>query len=247
MIDQLESSASRVIGQQTGMLTRQRIMGSSVYVDHASDISYIYHHTALTSEETVKGKEAFEAYAKAHGVRIKQYHANNGRFKEIAFLKSIHVNHQTFSFSGVGAHHQNGVAEKRLGNLQRRASTLLLHTQRRWPDAIKSHLWAYAIRSANYGKNNAPTRSNHECPISRFYKTERVAAIQHQHHFGRPVYVLQREIQNGRKARKWQDRTRIGINLGYSSRHTHSVLLITSLQTGSVSPKISLQHHEEEG
>jgi hypothetical protein len=71
------------------MLTRQRIIGSSVYVDHASDLSYIYHHTALTSEETVKGKEAFEAYAKAHGVRIKHYHADNGRFKDNAFLKSI--------------------------------------------------------------------------------------------------------------------------------------------------------------
>jgi hypothetical protein len=67
-IDQLESSVPGFIGQQTGILTRQRIVGSSVYVDHASDLSYIYHHTALTSEETVKGKEAFEAYAKAHRV-----------------------------------------------------------------------------------------------------------------------------------------------------------------------------------
>jgi hypothetical protein len=46
-------------------------MGSSVYVDHASDLSYIDHHKALTSEEAVKGKKAFEAYAEAHGVRIK--------------------------------------------------------------------------------------------------------------------------------------------------------------------------------
>ncbi len=88
-------------------------MGSSVYVDHASDLSYICHHTALTSEDPVKGKEAFEAYAKAHGVSIKHYHADNGRFKDNAFLKSIQENHQTISFSGVGAHHQNGIAEKK--------------------------------------------------------------------------------------------------------------------------------------
>ncbi|MFO0446636.1 MAG: hypothetical protein ACK51L_03110, partial [bacterium] len=31
---------------------------------------------------------------------------------------------------------------------------------------------------------------------------------------------------------KWSDRTRIGINLGYSSRHAHNVSLILSLQTG---------------
>jgi hypothetical protein len=57
--------------------------------------------------------------------------------KDNAFLKSIQENHQTISFSGVGAHHQNGIAEKRIGDLQRRATTLLLHAQRRWPDAIE--------------------------------------------------------------------------------------------------------------
>ncbi len=178
-IDQLESSVPGFIGQQTGILTRQRIVGSSVYVDHASNLSYIYHHTALTSETTVKGKEAFEAYAKAHGVTIKHYHADNGRFKDNAFLKSIHENHQTISFSGVGAHHQNGIAEKRIGDLQRRATTLLINAQRRWPDAINSHLWTYAIRAENDGRNNAPTKSNDECSISRFCKTERVPAMQH--------------------------------------------------------------------
>jgi hypothetical protein len=46
-IDQLESSVPGFLGQQTGILTRQRIVGKSVYVDHASDLSYIYHLTRL--------------------------------------------------------------------------------------------------------------------------------------------------------------------------------------------------------
>ncbi len=37
--------------------------------------------------------------------------------------------------------------------------------------------------------------------------------------------------------RKWTDRTRVGINLGYSSRHAHNVSLILNLQTGLVSPQ----------
>jgi hypothetical protein len=49
----------------TGIPTTQRLRGCSVYVDHASDLSYIYHHIPLTSEKTVKGKEALEVYAKA--------------------------------------------------------------------------------------------------------------------------------------------------------------------------------------
>jgi hypothetical protein len=48
-------------------------------------------------------------------------------------------NHQTIIFSGVGAHHQNGIAEKRIKDLQRRATTLVLHAQKRWLDAINSH------------------------------------------------------------------------------------------------------------
>jgi hypothetical protein len=38
---------------------------------------------------------------------------------------------------GVRAHHQNGIAEKRIGDLQRRATTLLLHALRRWQINVK--------------------------------------------------------------------------------------------------------------
>ncbi len=104
-VDQWESSVPGLLGQMIGILTTQRIRGSSVYVDHALDLSCICHHIHLTSEKTVKWKEAFEAYVKAHGVNIKQYHADHGRFKDNTFLKSIQENNQTISFSGVGAHH----------------------------------------------------------------------------------------------------------------------------------------------
>ncbi len=141
----------------TGRLTRQRIVGSTIYVDHASDMSYVYHHTSMTSEETVKGKQAFEKFAATHGVYIKHYHADNGRFKDNLFMKDIEDKGQTISFCGVGAHHQNGIAEKRIGDLQRRATTMLLHAQRRWGDAINTHLWTYAVRAANDSRNYTPT------------------------------------------------------------------------------------------
>jgi hypothetical protein len=48
-VDQLESSIPGFIGQMTGRLTNQRIVASTVYVDHASDLSYIYHQTSMTS------------------------------------------------------------------------------------------------------------------------------------------------------------------------------------------------------
>jgi hypothetical protein len=46
-------------------------------------------------------------------------------------MRSIEEKGQAITFCGVGAHHQNGKAEKRIGDLQRRATTLLLHAQRR--------------------------------------------------------------------------------------------------------------------
>ena len=46
-VDQLESSIPGFIGQITGRLTRQRIVGSTIFVDHASDLSYVYHQTSM--------------------------------------------------------------------------------------------------------------------------------------------------------------------------------------------------------
>jgi hypothetical protein len=104
-VDQLEYSTPGFIGQIAGMLTKQRIVGSTIFVDQASDFSYVYHHMSLSSEETVKAKQSFEKFAKSHGVYIKHYHADNGRFKDKAFMKEIEEQGQSISFVGGGAHH----------------------------------------------------------------------------------------------------------------------------------------------
>jgi hypothetical protein len=88
-VDQLESPIPGFIGQITGRLTRQHIVDSTIFADQASGLSYVYHQTAMTSEETLKGKMAFEKFAMSHGVHIKHYHADNGRFKDTLFTKSI--------------------------------------------------------------------------------------------------------------------------------------------------------------
>ncbi len=70
-VDQLESSIPGFIGQMTGKLTRQCIVASTIFVDHASGFSYVYHQTSMTSEETLKSKSAFEQFALSHGIHIK--------------------------------------------------------------------------------------------------------------------------------------------------------------------------------
>ena len=92
------------------------------------------------------------------------------------------------------------------------------------------------------GRKEEIANENVICPMSRFCNTSSVPTIQNQHHFRCPTYVLKKELQHHKKIRKWSDRTRIGINLGYSSRHALSVSLILNLQTGLGSPQYHCQY-----
>ena len=47
-------------------------------------------------------------------MKIKKYHADNGIFAPQAFKEECDLKGQGYSFSGVGAHHQNGVAEQNI-------------------------------------------------------------------------------------------------------------------------------------
>jgi hypothetical protein len=62
-VDKLESSITGFIGQMTGRLIKQLILGHTILVDHASDLSYVYHQTSMISEETVKSKLSFKKFA----------------------------------------------------------------------------------------------------------------------------------------------------------------------------------------
>jgi hypothetical protein len=64
--------------------------------------------------ETLQAKKAFEAYAKSHGVTVRHYHGDNGRFKEKTWLDHCEEKQQSLSFCGAHAHFQNSIAEKRI-------------------------------------------------------------------------------------------------------------------------------------
>ncbi len=116
----------------------------------------------------MKAKLAFEAEAKRHGVTIKHYHADNGLFRSKNSKSALEKAGQTISYAGVGAHHQNGIAKKSIGDLQCTATILLLHAQQRWPDAINVHLWPYALPYANETRNTTPTKGHDTCFLGRF-------------------------------------------------------------------------------
>ena len=100
----------------------------TMFVDHYSRLIYVYLQKTMMVDETVLAKEAFEWYAASHGVTVLHYHANNGRFADNEFRQSIDKTRgQTQTFCDVNAHFQNGVATRRIRELQDHARTMLIH------------------------------------------------------------------------------------------------------------------------
>ena len=159
-VDQMESRTPGFIGMMRGFITKQRYTCATIFVDHYSDLSYTHFQKSTNMEETLKALAAFEAFAHHHGVTIRHYHADNGRFADKEFLDTIANKRQTVSFCGVNAHFQNGRAEKRIRDLQDQARKVLLHSVARWPKSSSTHLWPYAMHYVNDVRNNIPTSEN---------------------------------------------------------------------------------------
>ena len=125
-------------------------------------------HYRLTTDEMIDAKHVFELLAEQHGVRILHYHCDNGRFANKAFVDDVQMAHQTITFCGVGAHHQNGGAERHIRDIMENARTSLLHAAYRWPKAIAANLWPQAINHVMNVRNSLPGQEklSHHCPSS---------------------------------------------------------------------------------
>ena len=208
-----------------------------MFADHATGFTYVHLHHAMTTQETLDAKHAFERVAHQHTVRIRHYHCDNGRFADRAFMEDVRKAGQTITFCGVGAHHQNGVAERRIRDITESARTMLLHAAHRWPKTITSNLWPQALKHATNKRNALPRKGKTQSPISLFSNTTIEPNIKHFCPFGCPVYVLQAPLQTGAPFPKRNEQSQVGIFLCHSPHHAASVPLILSTQTGLVSPQ----------
>ena len=161
----------------------------------------------------------------------------NPKFADKAFVDDVRAAYQTITLCGVGAHHQNGIAERRIRDITENARTSLLHAAHRWPKAIAANLWPQAIKHVIDVCNSLPRPGKTESPLSKFAGTSVQPNLKHFHPFGCPVYVLQAPLQTRNPFPKWGERSRIGIFLCHSPHHASSVPLILSTQTGLVSPQ----------
>jgi len=238
--DQMESSVLGLVQQAVGTLTRRRIVGATIFVDHATDYTYPHLMEDLTLNATLVAKEAYERLAATFGVTIKGYHSDNGRYADTGWQDACESLLQKFSYCGVGHHSQNGIAEKRIRDLCNTVRACLLHAKQRWPEGVCTNLWPFAVRYVCDVRNKVRVSANGKTPEENFASTDSLtgARLEHFHPFGCPVYVLDAKLQSGvSKIPRWDPRSRIGVYLGHSPHHAGSVSLVLNLTTGHVSPQ----------
>ena len=258
-VDQLISPTPGFVPVHRGLPTVKRYIGATVFVDHYSDYTYVHLMTEMDAKATIEAKDAFERLAASHAVRIRHYHCDNGLFDTNAFKASIIIARQTISFCGVNAHHQNGKAERRIGDITTGTRTSLLHASHRWPSAVHVSLWPMAMKNYTNLRNNIPSTFIKgakigrkqlpdefvNSPLSKFSGIEIKPNLSHFHPFGSPVYVLAPNLQAVKSHNKWSDRSRVGIFLCHSPEHSSSVPLVLNTTTANVSPQFHCLYDDE--
>ena len=144
-------------------------------------------------------------------------------FHAEVFKKHAKLNDQEISYSGVGAHHQNGVAERGIGTVTRWARAMLLQACLDWPEAGKLELWPFALEHAVYVWNNMPRQDSKKTPWELFTgnNRENYSYLNKLHVWGCPVYVLDEPLQPGLGGKpKWSERSHVGAYLGHSHHHS---------------------------
>jgi hypothetical protein len=110
-IDQLILAQPGLVPQEKGIFIRARIWAATVFFDYVSGYIHVGLMTDQSGESTLQAKHDFEHLSGTHDVRVKHYHADNGRFAEQSFTDDAKQSGQHITFCGVEAHHQNGMTE----------------------------------------------------------------------------------------------------------------------------------------
>ncbi len=154
---------------------------------------------------------------------------------------------QSQTFSGVGAKHQNAVAERNMQTICYWARHMMVHAAVHWPsngsDNICSNgsdnirLWPFAVQHAVWLFNQISNRVTGLTPLEVFTKTKSDHHdLQRAHVWGCPVFVLDPRLQDGKKIPKWNRHARLAQFVGFSPEHSTLVANVRHLQTNYVSP-----------
>ena len=86
--------------------------GGTIAVDHTSGKIWVHHQVSLQAGKNLQAKHKIEYDFNTIGCKILKYYSDNVIFKAKEFQADLQLHQQSINFSGVGAHHQNGVRNK---------------------------------------------------------------------------------------------------------------------------------------
>ena len=86
--------------------------GGCIFVYHAMGFVHIEHMIKFTAMETIQAKRRFEKKMLDMGDLVQSYLSDNGIFTSSDLMNEVNKGLQNMSFSGVGTHHQNRIAER---------------------------------------------------------------------------------------------------------------------------------------
>eukprot|EP00957_Ditylum_brightwellii_P042268 3201509-Ditylum_brightwellii.AAC.1 len=179
-----------LVPQISGRLTKRRVIGATIYADHYSNLLYIHLVQSMSGEDTQQSKWAYERITMMHHVKIKQYHSENGHFGEKDFCNACEAQGQKFTFCGVGAHHQNRIAENRTKLLALKAQTMLLYADRHWHEYITTILWSYALKLMEIHSNKFDINEDGLLPEEKITGIKSIPTLNDHNTQGCLIYVL---------------------------------------------------------
>ena len=83
---QIVSAQPGLVPQMSGYLTRNRIWGITLFVNHATDYTYGHLMRSLDLDETLVTKKAFEKLVGRSNTTVRIYHGDNRRYVNNGFM-----------------------------------------------------------------------------------------------------------------------------------------------------------------
>ena len=100
-----------------------------------------------------------DIWYKLHRFDVQHYHMYNDIFRSKGWRSACNLNGKGLSLSGLNSHHQNGITECRIRDIQDGTNTALNHTHCIWSLAITDNLWPYAAKMYHDMVNHTPNIS----------------------------------------------------------------------------------------